>query len=177
MIAKSIYLEPHDPCWAEEFLSDSVAIADMLGALVKAIHHIGSTAIPGMYAKPIIDMLGVTPDLTDFDNWSGNLQNLKYEGLGEFGIQGRRYFRKNNPSGVRTHHLHVFQDGSPQIARHLAFRDYLTAHASDARDYQALKLRLAADFPHDSRLYTEGKDQLVREIDTRAAVWSSKGSA
>ena len=177
VIAKSVHLEPPDPRWAEEFLSESAAIADLLGASIKALHHIGSTAIPGMYAKPIIDMLGVTPDLTNFDNCSGNLQNLKYEGLGEFGIDGRRYFRKNNPSGVRTHHLHVFQDGSPQIARHLAFRDYLTAHASAARDYEALKLRLAADFPNDIRLYTGGKDQLVREIDTRAAAWSSKGSA
>ena len=177
MIAKSVYLESHDPRWAEEFLSESAAITDMLGASINAIHHIGSTAIPGIYAKPIIDMLGVTHDLTRLDKCSSKLQSLKYEGLGEFGIAGRRYFRKNSPSGTRTHHLHVFEDGSPEITRHLAFRDYLTAHASDARDYEALKLRLAADFPHDSRLYTEGKDQLVIEIDKRAAAWISKGNA
>ena len=177
MIAKSVYLEPHDPRWAREFLSEAAAITDVLGASINAIHHIGSTAIPGIYAKPIIDMLGVTHDLTILDNCSSWLQSLNYEALGEFGIAGRRYFRKNSPSGTRTHHLHVFEDGSPEITRHLAFRDYLTAHASDARDYEELKLRLAADFPHDIRLYTEGKDQLVREIDTRAAAWSSKGSA
>lgn len=174
--SKSVNLLPHDPSWAMEFLNESNAVARALGGSIQAIHHIGSTAIPGIHAKPVIDMLGVAPDLPHLDAFSPSLEHLGYEVLGEFGIPGRRYFRKNNARGIRTHHLHIYQDGSPQIARHLAFRDYLAANPSDASDYQALKLSLAADFANDSRRYTRGKERLISEIDIRAEAWKSQRS-
>src|SRR3546814_9547675 len=115
------------------------------------MHHIGSTSIPGIHAKPIIDMLAVTSDLSLLDGCESRIASLGYEALGEFGIPGRRYFRKDNSTGERTHQIHAFRTGSPQITRHLQFRDYLIAHPAVARDYDVLKRRLAALFPADIR--------------------------
>lgn len=146
----------------------------MLGDAIERIHHVGSTAIPDIHAKPVIDMLAVTSDMTVVDQRSGLVGEIGYEALGEFGISGRRYFRKDDQDGIRTHQIHVFAEESPQIARHLAFRDYLIAHPAIAKDYEVLKLALAADFPHDSRRYTAGKDAFIREVDSRAAAWRSR---
>jgi hypothetical protein len=96
---------------------------------------------------------------------------MGYEALGEFGIVGRRYFRKDNRAGERTHQIHAFQVGSPQIARHLAFRDLLRVHPDYASDYDALKQQLAEAHSNDISSYTDGKDSFIRDIDTRAASW------
>ena len=172
-----VVLQSHEPGWADEYLRESAAISEAVGESIIAIHHIGSTAIPGIEAKPVIDMLAVTDEMECLDKRSELLQSLGYEALGEFGISGRRYFRKNNSSGARTHQIHAFQTGSPQIARHLAFRDYLIAHPAVARDYEILKLRLAAEYSNDMKLYTTGKDSFIKEIDLRAGAWISRGSA
>lgn len=145
----------------------------MLGPALVAIDHIGSTAIPGIHAKPIIDMLAVTDDLALLDEETSRLEALGYEAMSEFGIPGRRYFRRNNSAGERTHQIHAFQAGSPQIARHLSFRDYLRAHPAAAREYDALKQRLAQAHPNDIGAYTDGKDAFIRDIDSRAAAWLS----
>ena len=92
-----------------------------LRGVVVALHHIGSTSIPGIFAKPIIDILLEVSDLEKLDKQSHALVALGYERLGEFGIVGRRYFRKNSASGIRTHHVHAFQTGNAEIERHLAF--------------------------------------------------------
>ena len=170
MKSQQVYLVPHDPLWAEDFARESAAISSAAGPALIAIHHIGSTAIPGIHAKPIIDMLAVTGDLAVLDANACRFASLGYESLGEFGIPGRRYFRKNNSAGERTHQIHAFQLGSPQIARHLAFRDYLKAHPDVAREYDALKHRLASAFPNDIGSYTDGKDTFIQEIDRRAAL-------
>lgn len=173
MTRQRVFLEPHDPRWAGEFARESMAVAGALGTAVGAIHHIGSTSIPGIHAKPVIDMLAVTNHLSLLDGRGARIAALGYEALGEFGIPGRRYFRKDNSAGERTHQIHAFQIGSPQIARHLAFRDYLIAHPAVARDYDMLKHRLAAAFPADIGSYTDGKDAFIRDIDSRAAAWNS----
>lgn len=164
-----VHLLPYDFRWTEEFARESSAISRALGRVLIAIHHIGSTAIPGIHAKPIIDMLAVTSDIALLDESASRLQALGYDALGEFGIPGRRYFRKNNPAEVRTHHIHVFEAGSPQIARHLAFRDFLQAHPDDARRYDALKRRLAELYPRGTADYTQGKESFIHDIDARAA--------
>ena len=168
-----VYLQPYDSRWPAEFARESSAIVSALGGVLTAIHHIGSTAIPGIHGKPIIDMLAVTADISLLDERPSPLEALGYEALGEFGIPGRRYFRKNNSAAERTHQIHVFQTGSPQISRHLAFRDYLRAHPDAARDYDALKQQLAESYPNDISSYTDSKDSLIHDIDTRAASWLS----
>jgi GrpB-like predicted nucleotidyltransferase (UPF0157 family) len=171
-----VHLLPHDPRWGDEFARESAIVANALGGVLVAIHHMGSTAIPGIYAKPIIDMLAVTEDIRLLDEHGARLEALGYEALGEFGIPGRRYFRKSNAAGERTHQIHSFQADSLEVTRHLAFCAYLRAHPEAAREYEALKLRLAEAHPEDINLYTEGKGALIRDIDVRAAAWfSSRG--
>jgi GrpB-like predicted nucleotidyltransferase (UPF0157 family) len=168
-----VYLQPYDSRWPDEFARESLAVASALGSILTAIHHIGSTAIPGIRAKPIIDMLAVSADISFLDESPFPLEALGYEALGEFGIAGRRYFRKNNSAAERTHQIHAFQTGSPQIFRHLAFCDYLRAHPDAARDYDALKQKLAESYPNDISSYTDGKDSFIHDIDRRAASWLS----
>lgn len=164
-----VYLLPHDPHWADEFAREAALVAGALGPALVAIHHIGSTAVPGLAAKPIIDMLAVTDDLVAVDACAAMLEKLGYEAMGEFGLPARRYFRKNNPAGERTHQIHAFEVGSPQIVRHLAFRDYLRVHPDAAEEYERLKRALAAVYLDDLGAYTDGKDAFIRNVEERAA--------
>ena len=168
---RKIEVVPHDPRWREEFEKESKRVAAALGENVACVHHIGSTAIPGIFAKPVIDMLVEVRDVAGVDNRSSAIESLGYEVMGEFGIAGRRYFRKDNANGTRTHQVHAFEAGSPGAARHLAFRDYMIAHPKDAQKYSDLKRNLAAEHPYDMDAYMDGKDGFIKEMETRAATW------
>ncbi|WP_199247897.1 GrpB family protein [[Phormidium] sp. ETS-05] len=168
---KRVAVVPHDPQWADAFAVESQQIADALGENVVAIHHIGSTAIPMIYAKPIIDLLVEVKDINQVNQQNSTLESLGYEVMGEFGIPGRRYFRKNNPAGMRTHHVHIFEVGSPQVERHLNFRDYMIAHPEAAQKYSDLKQELGQKYPNDIEKYMDGKDGFIQEIDQKAARW------
>ena len=91
--------------------------------------------------------------------------------MGEFGIVGRRYFRKDDSSGRRTHQLHAFAEGSSDIRRHLDFRDYLHAHSTAAHEYAVLKQKLVSECGEDMRCYSDGKTAFIRGTEQRAAVW------
>ncbi|HEY9881698.1 MAG TPA: GrpB family protein [Leptolyngbyaceae cyanobacterium] len=162
---------PSNKDWRGLFEQESAQIRAALGKNLVAIHHIGSTSIPGIYAKPIIDILVEVQDLARVDAQTETLVVLGYEAMGEYGIPGRRYFRKHSSAGVRTHHVHTFAVGSPQVQRHLAFRDYLTAHPEDAQRYSTLKQQLAQAHPNDIEAYMDGKDGFIQEMDRKAAAW------
>jgi len=174
-LADRIVVVAYDPAWPAEFEAEAQRIARALGSNVVALHHIGSTAIPGMFAKPILDILLEVDDLAALDRETGALQALGYEAMGEFGIPRRRYFRKSNAAGVRTHHLHAFQVGDAEIERHLAFRDYLIAHPAAAQAYGALKQELARRFVDDRQAYMDGKDAFVKEQEAKALQWRRAG--
>jgi GrpB-like predicted nucleotidyltransferase (UPF0157 family) len=99
------------------------------------------------------------------------MESLGYEVMGEYGIPGRRYFRKDNREGIRTHHIHAFEAGSAEVERHLAFRDYMIAHPVDAQRYSELKRKLAEEHPQNMDGYMDGKDGFIKEMDRRAAQW------
>jgi GrpB-like predicted nucleotidyltransferase (UPF0157 family) len=160
-----------DPAWRSQFEAEAGAIAPILQDTLKAIHHIGSTSIPGIYAKPIIDILVEVASLAAVDAQTLGFQALGYTAMGEFGIPGRRYFRKDNSEGIRTHHIHIFESGSKQITRHLDFRDYLTAHPDEAQQYSDLKRKLAQQYSQDIEGYMDGKDGFIQAIDRKAAQW------
>lgn len=168
---RKVEVVPHNPKWRDAFEVESKYITDVLGGSCVAIHHIGSTAIPGIYAKPIIDMLVEVQDITKVDEQNSGMKSLGYEVMGEYGIPGRRYFRKDSKEGVRTHHIHIFEVGSPQIARHLAFRDYMIAHPEAAQKYSELKRDLAGKYPYSIDEYMDGKDSFIKQIDRKAACW------
>ena len=168
-----IRVAPHDPAWSAAFDVEAMRIRDAAGDVVVRLHHIGSTAIPGIHAKPVIDMLLEVASLAGLDIRISALEALGYEALGEFGIAGRRYFRRDDADGVRTHQLHAFVAGGADVVRHLAFRDYMRAHPAIADDYGALKQRLAEAHPHDMAAYIDGKDAFVSEHERRAVLWAA----
>lgn len=161
----------HNPQWRVEFKAESIHIAAALGENVMAINHIGSTAIPDIYSKPVIDILVEVGDITKVEGCSAAMESLRYEVMGEFGMLGRRYFRKDDQAGNRTHQIHTFQTGSPDLERHLAFRDYMIAHPEEAQKYSELKRNLAAEHPQNSDGYMDGKDGFIKEVDIKAAKW------
>jgi GrpB-like predicted nucleotidyltransferase (UPF0157 family) len=122
-------------------------------------------------AKPVVDLLVEVGDITEVDGRSSAMGSLGYEVMGEYGIPGRRYFRKDNREGVRTHHVHAFGAGSAEVGRHLAFRDYMIAHPEDAQRYSELKRELAEEHPQSIDGYMDGKDGFIKEMDRRAARW------
>ena len=175
---RKVEVVPHDSSWRETFDAEASAVARALGDTVQEVHHIGSTAIPGIYAKPVIDLLVEVKSFADVDNHNEPMNRLGYEAMGEYGIPGRRYFRKDSTAGVRTHHVHVFKQGSAEGVRHLAFRDYMKAHPDEAQAYSELKQRLARAHPDDIESYMDGKDAFIKEVDRKAARWrTEKGDA
>lgn len=168
---KKVMVVPHDPKWQEMFKVESNQVMTALDKNAVAVHHIGSTAIHHIYAKPIIDLLVEVKDIAKVDEQNRLMELLDYKAMGEFGISGRRYFRKDNQEGIRTHHIHIFTLGSDQVKRHLAFREYMIAHPEEAQKYSELKRRLAREYPTDIDRYMDGKDEFIREIDKKAAQW------
>ena len=133
-----IVVVDYDPLWPLLFRKEADAISRILGDNLVLIHHIGSTSVPFLAAKPIIDIMPVVKDLSDVDAVSEEFVKLGYEYLGEFGIKGRRYLRKGGQK--RTHQIHIFQmEDDTNILRHLAFRDYLRSHRDVAMEYAELK--------------------------------------
>jgi GrpB-like predicted nucleotidyltransferase (UPF0157 family) len=167
-------LESHRNSWSRDFEIEAASIHDALGSALNAIFHIGSTAIPGIYAKPIIDILADVKSLEAVDGRVREIQALGYESMGEFGIPGRRFFRKNDGSGMRTHQIHAFVHESPDIVRHLAFRDYLIAHPGTAQAYSELKRGLVQTCNGDFEAYMDGKDAFIKDVEQKALYWNAK---
>ena len=167
----SLVIEPHRESWKGDFEQEAARIRSALGPALIALHHIGSTAIPDLPAKPIIDIMAEAVSLEALNAHCREMERLGYEVMGEFGIPGRRYFRKDNAAGIRTHQVHAFATGSAHLARHLAFRDYLRAYPETAREYGALKLRLAESCRGDVEAYIEGKDAFVKNVERKALEW------
>jgi GrpB-like predicted nucleotidyltransferase (UPF0157 family) len=168
---RQVVVVPHDPNWREAFLLASKEVGAALGGNLLEIHHIGSTAIAGIYAKPVIDMLAVVLDIAAVDRCSGEMESLGYVEMGEFGVAGRRFFRRDNSAGDRTDQVHIFQAGSPHIRRHLAFRDFMRSHAELATQYSDLKSRQAEAHPNDIEMYMDGKDGFIKEMEAKAMAW------
>jgi len=129
--AGSIEVVDYDPEWPALFEAEAERIRAACGRVVVEIEHIGSTSVPGLAAKPIIDIMPGVEDIAGARaRLEAGMRGLGYESLGEYGIPGRLYFRKGVP---RSHHVHVFEVGKPEWRKHLLFRDYLRAH-EEARD-------------------------------------------
>ena len=163
---------PYTDEWVVMFMEESKNLKQIFGNEIVAVHHIGSTSVHGIKAKPIIDIMLVVKDINAVVTFDHEMRNLGYEPKGENGIPGRRYFQKGGDN--RTHHLHIFNDGSDQIERHLAFRDYLRVFPDVSKRYGDLKQELACEFPYDIESYINGKEELVREIERKALQWYKK---
>lgn len=165
-VGRIIEVVPYDPAWPRTYEREAAAIGRALAGLTWAGHHIGSTAIPGMPAKPVIDILLAVASLDALEGREARLRAMGYRAFGEFGIPGRRFYAKGGDH--RTHHVHAFEVDSPEIDRHLRFRDYMRHWREDAQAYALLKLRLATRFRDDPRGYGEAKSSFIAEVDERA---------
>ena len=162
------------PEWPALFEAEAGRLRAVFGSALRDLHHIGSTSIPGLAAKPVIDMIPVLDRIEAAEERAAALADLGYEGLGENGISGRRYCRKGGDD--RTHQLHCFAAGNPHIRRHLAFRDFLRAHPGICDGYAALKSALAAAHPEDIEGYMQGKDAFIQEVEQMALAWYGDGA-
>ena len=157
----------YNPEWTGIFKYESEKIRKILGDNCVGIYHIGSTSVPGLAAKPIIDIMPVVKSLDNVDKKAEEFREIGYEYMGEFGIQGRRYLRKGGRN--RTHQIHIFaENDSYNINRHLAFREYLRANSGVRHAYAELKKNLAKEFPDDIDSYCKGKDSFVKATEEKA---------
>lgn len=168
----SVQLRPYDPAWSYLYELERQELMERIGPHALAIEHIGSTAIPGIPSKPILDIAIAVTSFEEADVCVEPLADISYEYKGESGVPKRRFFSKGNP---RTHHLHILEIESAEWANHLLFRDYLRAHPGTASAYALLKLDLAGRFANDREAYTDGKIEFIHGILRLAEVWKHAG--
>ncbi|HJU64051.1 MAG TPA: GrpB family protein [Gemmatimonadaceae bacterium] len=163
LTAGTVYLAPYDPAWAEAFAAERARILGALGELPIVVEHAGSTSVPGLAAKPILDILLGRPADVPPSRYVAPLVGIGYEYRGEQGLPGRDYFVRDGPDGRRTHHLHMMALGTPLWREHIGFRDYLRKNPERAAAYAALKEELAARHPMERDAYLKGKNDFIRE--------------
>lgn len=156
-----IKVVPYDPKWPKIFAQEAALIETALGKNCLGIHHIGSTSVPGLPAKPIIDMIPVVSGILAVDEATDNMRALGYIAKGEHGMLFRRYFQKNG------FNIHVYEKDTPDIERYLKFRDWMRLHKEDREAYATLKQQLALTHPNDILSYVCGKDEFVAKIDSK----------
>ena len=163
-----IVVVDYDPIWPQRFEQERRRVAEALGEAVAEIEHIGSTAVPGLAAKPIVDILAGLRTLELPAAAMDAMGGLDYEFLGEYGLPGRLFFRKGRP---RSHHVHAVLLGSDLWERHVAFRDYLRAHPAETDAYAQFKLQLVRDVGGDRDGYVDGKEAYAGALEQRARSW------
>ena len=169
-----VEIVPYDPSWPKQFLEEQAVLRRALAPwLAGPIEHIGSTAIPGLAAKPVIDIMAAVRTLEDSRPAIQAAAQLGYC-YAPYRPESEHWFCKPSPF-FRTHHLHLVPLGSPQWYGPIAFRDYLREHSAVAAEYEALKRRLAREFQFDREAYTEAKHPFV-ECMTDLALEEGYGS-
>jgi GrpB-like predicted nucleotidyltransferase (UPF0157 family) len=165
-----VHLVRYNPEWPglAARLSEDLAV---FKPLLTVVHHIGSTSVPGMTAKPVIDLMPLFSDLATLDARKGDLEALGYVWHGEFGVEGRRFCTRDDEHGVRVAQLHGYHEDSPHARRQLAFRDYLRAFPEVAAAYEAEKFRARDMFPDNSVDYSREKGAFIRDAEAKALQW------
>jgi GrpB-like predicted nucleotidyltransferase (UPF0157 family) len=166
--AVNVRLTDYRKEWRSMFEEEAAFLMTVFGDEVVSFEHFGSTAVPGMKAKPVIDMMCIVKDISSIDSYNEQMEAHGYDAAGDWGIEGRRLFRKGGEN--RTHHIHVYQSGNPQIERHLVFRDYLRAHPDEAARYSRFKEELA-DRYESTKEYSPAKKAFVSEMEKKALDW------
>lgn len=168
--ASAIHLVAPSDDWATTFATLREALAASLGADVR-VEHIGSTSIPGIHAKPIIDLLVMVPDLRDEAAYAKQIESIGVRLRSRELDLGHVYFRNDNPRDLQ---VHVCQSGSKWERDHLLFRDYLRAHPEAARAYEQLKLKALEHYGADRLAYTESKGPFVERTLAKAEKWAAE---
>jgi GrpB-like predicted nucleotidyltransferase (UPF0157 family) len=171
--AGSIVVSDYDPNWPTLFERERTRIKNALGSFALAIEHVGSTAVPGLPSKPIIDLLVGVPSLEEArERCIEPIEALGYNHIPEYAswLPCELFFRKG-PPGPWTHHVHLMEPFCPRWEALLVFRDYLRAHTEAARAYADIKRALAASSKDNIEAYRNGKDAFVDETTAKARAW------
>lgn len=169
-MAQHIVVKEYNKDYPLMFEKEKEKLVKILDDNLVAIYHIGSTAVPKLKSKPIIDIMISVNSLEEVDKKQKEFENIGYEYLFEFGIKGRRYLRKGGDE--RTHQIHIFhKNDTYNLTRHLAFKEYLLTHEDKVKDYGELKSKLALKYPYDIEKYCDGKEEFVKAIEIEALNW------
>ena len=160
---RAVEVVAYDPMWPLLYEAEAARLSVIFGDRLASIHHMGSTSVPGIWAKPVIDIMPVVHDIDTVDSLNDSLRALGYVPKGEYGIAGRRFFNLNDGQR-RMFNVHVYGVGNPEIASHLDFVAYLRAQPDAAATYGELKRELARRFPDQIDSYTDGKTEFIRTI-------------
>ncbi len=176
-MAEPVVIVDYDSQWPLLYEREKTRILATTGHLISTVEHVGSTAIPGLGAKPIIDIIAGGERLTDAEQCIPLLQSIGYEYVhySIAGIPERRYFDKD-AQGRHTYHLHMVEITSDFWRRHILFRDYLRTHPEVAQAYYELKVALAIRFRDDRNAYTEAKTAFIRSIEAKASAAGTPSS-
>ncbi|MES2212501.1 MAG: GrpB family protein [Pseudomonadota bacterium] len=166
MTQRTIDVVPYNPAWPQQFAEEAKRLHNALGNNCVEVLHIGSTAVPGLAAKPLIDLLPVVRDIRSVDVCNPAMEALGYMCMGEHGMLFRRFFQKGHGPN-KTRNVHVFEQGNSEITRHALFRDWMRTHEDDKQAYAALKQHLAQTCPNDITAYCLGKSDFVTQIDVK----------
>jgi GrpB-like predicted nucleotidyltransferase (UPF0157 family) len=162
VMALTSQIQPYDPSWPRQYADEAARLAPIFGTTLVEMHHVGSTAAPGLAAKPEIDILAVA-DIVDIpEAWTAGFAELGYRRGGDLSA-GHRFF-KRDLNGVRTHKVHICDPGHPQIERMLRFRDHLRGDPDDRARYQDLKLRLEQENTDGIGQYLAAKAPFIDSI-------------
>ena len=167
----AIRIVEYDPAWPARAAAELALIADAVGPLAVRLEHVGSTAVPGLAAKPIVDLQLSVSELEPLAAYVEPLERLGYLFVGDPESPDYHFLAKP-PERPRSFHLHVCAAGSDHELRHLAVRDYLRAHDDEAAAYAAVKRRVASEHPEDRLAYIEGKDAHLQALESRAVAWN-----
>jgi GrpB-like predicted nucleotidyltransferase (UPF0157 family) len=163
MKTKSVIVIPYDPQWAFEFQKLRAFLLSVCGSSIVEIHHVGSTSVEGLAAKPILDIDIEIQSRDDFNTVKDKLSSVGYRHEGDLGIPGREAF-KVDTSPFMAHHLYVCASDASELKRHLNFRDHLRSHPEDSEAYGQIKLKAAKAHPEDIDAYMEEKNDIIQSI-------------
>ena len=176
-MGKPVTVVPYDPRWPEEFGKIRAELEDALKACSSRfrlrIEHVGSTSVPGLAAKPVIDLDLVIPSMEAFHAVKDALEQAGYRHEGDLGIPSREAFRYDGKPHLMKHHLYVCPEDSPELRRHLTFRDRLRSRPDEAEEYGRIKTEAAARYPEDMDAYIAAKSPFIETVYRRCGLISS----
>lgn len=158
-----VHVLPYDSTWPKAFEDICCSLGEKILSQAIAVEHVGSTSVPGLAAKPIIDLDLVIP-LGQFEVFKAYLQELGYLHEGDKGILGREAFRYISKPGLMKHHLYVCEENSLELYKHITFRNWLRNHPDDREAYASVKVEMAEKFRNDRDAYQNAKSEIIEHI-------------
>ena len=159
--------------WPVLFGQAAKLIGSILGEELVDVQHVGSTSVPGLASKPIIDVMPLVKDISCIDAYNEAMAQAGFNAWGEYGLPGRRYFTKDSAE-LRTHNVHTYQHDHPEALRHIAFCAYLREHDGAMREYGELKRSAFEKHPNDIEAYNDAKNDWIKRVEKVAIEWHKK---